>query len=75
MPTGTLQRGLALLAMGGRGVGVGAVMAVLLQVMQPTPLRDLLAGVVAVGMEQGALVQAAVLSPARAASAESVQQR
>jgi hypothetical protein len=50
-------------------------MAVLLQVMQPTPLRDLLAGVVAVGMEQGALVQAAVLSPARAASAESVQQR
>jgi hypothetical protein len=50
-------------------------MAVLLQVMQPTPLRDLLAGVVAVGMEQGALVQAAVLPPARAASAESVQPR
>jgi hypothetical protein len=61
--------------MGGRGVGVGAVMAVLLQVMQPTPLRDLLAGVLAVGLEQGALVQAAVLSPARAASPESVQLR
>jgi hypothetical protein len=28
-------------------------MAVVVQVMQPTPLRDLLAGVVAVGMEQG----------------------
>lgn len=75
MPTGTLQRGLALLAMGGRGVGVGAVMAVVVQVMQPTPLRDLLAGVLAVGMQQGALVQAAVLSPARAASAVSVQPR
>lgn len=72
---GTIRGDLGWLVVGGRGVGVGAVMAVVVQVMQPTPLRDLLAGVVAVGMEQGALVQAAVLSPARAASAVSVQPR
>ena len=58
-----------------RGAAIGGLMAVVVQVMQPTPLRDLLAGVLAVGVEQGTLVQAAVLSPARAASAESVQPR
>ena len=72
---GTIRGDLGWLVVGGRGVGVGAVMAVVVQVMQPTPLRDLLAGVAAVGLEQGALVQTAVLSPARAASAESVQPR
>ena len=60
---------------GGRGVGVGAVMAVMVQVMQPTPLRGLLAGVIASGVEQVAPLQAALLSPARAASAESFQPR
>ncbi len=72
---GTIRGDLGWLVVGGRGVVVGAVIAVVVQVMQPTPLRDLLAGVLAVGVEQGALVQAAVLSPARAASAESVQPR
>ena len=50
-------------------------MAVLVQVMQPTPLRGLLAGVIASGVEQVTPLQAALLSPARAASAESIQPR
>ena len=74
-PLGTIGGGLGSVVVGGRGVGVGAVMAVLVQVMQPTPLRGLLAGVIASGVAQVAPLQAALLSPARAASAKSFQPR
>lgn len=49
------------MAVNGRAGGAGVVLAVLVQVMQPTPLRTLLWQVV---------VPATVLQPAQAAGAE-----
>ena len=60
------------MGVGGGGVGVGVVMALVVQVLQPTPLRSLMAAVVASGVEQAAMVQAAVnstvIAPAQAAT-------
>lgn len=60
------------MGVGGGGVGVGVVMALVVQVLQPTPLRSLMAAVVANGVEQAAVLQASVsstvIAPAQAAT-------